>query len=116
MTEKTRKYYPKKYYAGLSNTQKAKRYREIQKFKKISWRSARAYKGFKTDKNVKNHADMSANRQLGDPKPRQLEEHSASAAVVRAARSTRPPPPAGLALRFCFALSVSRLTSNARIS
>ena len=53
MRGKTRKYYPKKYYAGLSNTQKAKRYREIQRFKKISWKSPRAYKGFRTDKNVK---------------------------------------------------------------
>ena len=49
----TRKYHPTRYYAGLSKTQKAKRYKEIQHFGKIDWRSPRAYQGFKTDKNVK---------------------------------------------------------------
>lgn len=49
----TRKYHPTKYYAGLSKTQKAKRYKEIQKFGKINFRSPRAYVGFKTDKGVK---------------------------------------------------------------
>jgi hypothetical protein len=49
----TRKYHPTRYYAGLSKTQKAKRYKEIQHFGKIDWRSPRAYKGFKTDKGVK---------------------------------------------------------------
>jgi hypothetical protein len=49
----TRKYHPTRYYAGLSKTQKAKRYKEIQHFGKIDWRSPRAYTGFKTDKDVK---------------------------------------------------------------
>ena len=49
----TRKYHPTRYYAGLSKTQKAKRYKEIQHFGKIGWRSPRAYTGFKTDKGVK---------------------------------------------------------------
>jgi len=49
----TRKYHPTRYYAGLSKTQKAKRYKEIKHFGKIDWRSPRAYKGFKTDQGVK---------------------------------------------------------------
>jgi len=49
----TRKYHPTRYYAGLSKTQKAKRYMEIQHFGKINWRSPKAYQGFKTDKGVK---------------------------------------------------------------
>ena len=53
MRGKTRKYHPMRYYAGLSDTQKAKRYREIKKFGKISWKSPKAYKGFKTDQHVK---------------------------------------------------------------
>lgn len=49
----TRKYHPTRYYAGLTPKQKLKRYKEIQHFGKIDWRSPRAYTGFKTDKNVK---------------------------------------------------------------
>lgn len=49
----TRKYHPTRYYAGLSKTQKAKRYKEIQHFGKLGWRSRKAYTGFKTDKGVK---------------------------------------------------------------
>ena len=51
--KRTVKYHPTRYYAGLSKTQKAKRYKEIQHFGKIPWTSPKAYKGFKTDKNVK---------------------------------------------------------------
>ena len=49
----TRKYHPTRYYAGLSKTQKAKRYKEIKHFGKIDWRSPRAYRGFKTDTGIK---------------------------------------------------------------
>ena len=49
----TRKYHPTRYYAGLSKSQKTKRYKEIQHFGKIDWRSPRAYQGFKTNKGVK---------------------------------------------------------------
>ena len=49
----TRKYHPTRYYAGLSKSHKTKRYKEIQHFGKIDWRSPRAYQGFKTNKGVK---------------------------------------------------------------
>jgi Family of unknown function (DUF5824) len=49
----TRKYHPTRYYAGLSKTQKAKRYKEIQHFGAMNWRSRKAYRGFQTDKGVK---------------------------------------------------------------
>jgi hypothetical protein len=53
MASTRRKYHPTRYYAGLSKTQKAKRYKEIQHFGAMSWRSPKAYKGFKTDVGVK---------------------------------------------------------------
>jgi Family of unknown function (DUF5824) len=51
--KRTRKYHPTKYYKGLSSTQKAKRYKEIQHFGKLPWTETKAYKGFSTDKGVK---------------------------------------------------------------
>lgn len=51
--KRTVKYHPTRYYAGLSKTQKAKRYKEIQHFGKIPWTSPKAYKGFKTDQHIK---------------------------------------------------------------
>jgi len=51
---KTRKvYYPRKYYSGLSKKKKTQRLREIKKFGSRSWRSPKAYLGFKTDQGVK---------------------------------------------------------------
>ena len=49
----TRKYHPTRYYAGLSKTQKAKRYKEIQKYGALNWHNPKAYVGFKTDVGVK---------------------------------------------------------------
>ena len=40
---------PAKYYAGLSKTRKQQRAAEIRRFGAMSWRSPRAYVGFKTD-------------------------------------------------------------------
>lgn len=54
MTNKTRKlFYPKKYFYGLSAFKKTQRKKEIQRFGPISWKSPRAYVGFKTDKGVR---------------------------------------------------------------
>ena len=51
---KTRKvYYPKKYYRGLSKKKRTQRLKEIKKFGSRSWRDAKAYLGFKTDRGVK---------------------------------------------------------------
>jgi hypothetical protein len=54
MPSKTRKvFYPSKYFKGLSSKNKTRRKKEIQKFGKISWKSPKAYTGFKTDSNIK---------------------------------------------------------------
>jgi hypothetical protein len=56
MWKKTRKntpYYPRKYYAGLSQKQKTRRLKEIKRFGSMSWKSRKAYKGFQTDRGVK---------------------------------------------------------------
>ena len=49
----TRKYHPRRYYSGLSKTQKAKREREIRRFGSKDWKNSSAYVGFQTDKGVK---------------------------------------------------------------
>jgi hypothetical protein len=46
-------FWPRKYYAGLNKTQKAKRKAEIQRFGAFDWRDPRAYKGFRTDRGIK---------------------------------------------------------------
>ena len=45
--------WPPKYYRGLSNKNKTLRRSEIAKRSKLSWKTARAYRPFKTDKGVK---------------------------------------------------------------
>jgi hypothetical protein len=53
-SRKTRKwFFPRKYFSGLSDRKKTQRKREIKKFGSRSWKSAKAYLGFKTDKGVK---------------------------------------------------------------
>lgn len=53
-TRKTRKLYlPKKYFQGLSARKKTQRKKEIQYYGSLSWKSPRAYVGFKTDKDIK---------------------------------------------------------------
>ena len=50
---KTRKFWPRKYFAGLSKTQKIRRQKEIAKFGAKDWKDPSAYVGFQTDKGVK---------------------------------------------------------------
>lgn len=45
--------WPPKYYRGLSNKNKTLRRSEIAKRSKLSWKTARAYRPFKTDKGAK---------------------------------------------------------------
>ena len=45
-------YEPRKYFSGLSKTRKAQRKREIRKYGSMSWKSPKAYMGFKTDRGV----------------------------------------------------------------
>jgi len=47
------KYFPKKYFRGLSHRNKTIRKKEIKKFGSLHWRDPAAYKGFATDKKVK---------------------------------------------------------------
>jgi len=46
-------YTPKRYFSGLSKTRKQQRRKEIASRSKLSWKTARAYRPFKTDKGVK---------------------------------------------------------------
>ena len=46
-------FFPEKYFKGLSKTKKAQRKKEIQKYGAMSWKSKKAYKGFKTNVGVK---------------------------------------------------------------
>lgn len=48
-----KKFWPPKYYKGLSKTQKKKRAAEIRKFGALGWKDPAAYKGFATDRGVK---------------------------------------------------------------
>ncbi len=62
MATHTRKaYLPKKYFAGLSKTKKAKRAAEISRFGARHWRDPRAYVGFKTNVGVKTKASSYTN-------------------------------------------------------
>ena len=46
-------YKPRRYFSGLSKTQKKAKLREMKHFGSYHWTDARAYNGFKTDKLVK---------------------------------------------------------------
>jgi len=46
-------YAPKKYFSGLSKTQKKTKLKEMKKFGAYHWKDPKAYKGFATDKLVK---------------------------------------------------------------
>jgi len=49
----TRKYYPRKYFSGLTRKKRDERKREIIKFGSKSWKNPQAYVGFKTNIGVK---------------------------------------------------------------
>jgi hypothetical protein len=46
-------YFPLKYFKGLSKRRKTQRKKEIKHRSRLSWKTAKAYKPFKTDKGVK---------------------------------------------------------------
>lgn len=46
---KTKKFWPPKYYKGLSKQKQTQRRKEIEKFKKFHWKDPKAYVGFKTN-------------------------------------------------------------------
>lgn len=77
-----KKYNPKKYYYGLSKTQKKKRYNEIKKYGSMSWKNPKAYVGFKTDKNVKTKkSNYTRKFQSMFPKAKSLKQKSQATGV-----------------------------------
>lgn len=78
----TRKFWPPKYYKGLSKTRKAKRKSEIKKFGSLSWKNPRAYVGFKTNEGVKTKSSQYTqtwNKMFPDAKS--LKERAAATGV-----------------------------------
>ena len=49
MRNKTRKFWPRKYYSGLTRKEKTLRKKEIEKYGSKSWKDPKAYVGFKTN-------------------------------------------------------------------
>jgi hypothetical protein len=47
------KFWPPRYFRGLSKTQKRKRVAEIKRFGALSWHDPAAYRGFSTDRGIK---------------------------------------------------------------
>ena len=73
---------PLKYYRGLSKTKKAERYREIKKYGAMSWKTPRAYVGFKTDKGVRTiSSGYTAAWRRRFPDAKSLEEKSKATGV-----------------------------------
>jgi hypothetical protein len=50
---KTRRFYPRKYFSGLTRKKRNERKKEIVKFGSKSWKNPKAYVGFKTNLGVK---------------------------------------------------------------
>jgi hypothetical protein len=77
-----KRYFPKKYFQGLSERKKTQRKNEIKKFSLFSWKDAKAYTGFKTDRNVTTKSSsytMKWRKKFPDSKS--LEEKSRSTGV-----------------------------------
>jgi hypothetical protein len=47
------RFWPRKYYAGLSKTKKKTRAAEIRRYGALGWKDPAAYVGFKTDRGIK---------------------------------------------------------------
>jgi hypothetical protein len=73
----TRKYYPKKYFSGLTRKKRDERKREIIKFGSKSWKNPQAYVGFKTNIGVKTRkSGYTANWKRRFPEAKSLEDKS----------------------------------------
>ena len=55
-TKRNTKFWPPKYYAGLTRKQKEARYKEIQRGLKLGYKNPAAYRVFKTNKGVKSRS------------------------------------------------------------
>jgi hypothetical protein len=76
------KFWPPKYYAGLSQTRKAKRRAEIRRFGALNWRDPAAYRGFATNVGVKTRkSSYTAEWQRRFPEARSLAEKAAVTGV-----------------------------------
>jgi hypothetical protein len=75
---KTRKFWPPKYYSGLSKRVATRRRKEIEKFGAMSWKDPKAYVGFKTDKYAKTKRKSSYTAEWDRlfPEAKSLEERS----------------------------------------
>ena len=75
-------YYPLKYYRGLSNRAKTLRRSEIEKRSKLSWKSAKAYRPFKTDQGVRTRKSSYSSRwHSKHPEAKSLPEISKASGV-----------------------------------
>lgn len=82
MSRKTLKFFPKKYFRGLSESKKTQRKREIRKYGSLSWLNPAAYVGFKTDKGVKTRTSgYTAAWKSKFPNAKSLEEKSEASGV-----------------------------------
>jgi len=73
----TRKYYPRKYFSGLTRKKRDERKREIIKFGSKSWKNPQAYVGFKTNIGVKTRkSGYTANWKRKFPEAKSLEDKS----------------------------------------
>ena len=76
------RFWPPKYYAGLTRTQKEKRRREIRKFGAMDWKDPKAYVGFRTDRFTKTRkSGYTAKWQRRFPEAKSLTEKSAVTGV-----------------------------------
>ena len=77
-----KRYYPKKYFRGLSERKKTQRKNEIKKFSAFSSKDPRAYTGFKTDKNITTKSSSYTTRwRKMFPDSKSLESKSKSSGV-----------------------------------
>lgn len=82
MSRKTLKFFPKKYFRGLSESKKTQRKKEIRKYGSMSWKSAKAYVGFKTDKGIKTRkSNYTAKWKSKFPEAKSLSEKSQASGV-----------------------------------
>jgi hypothetical protein len=76
------RYYPQKYYAGLSRSTRKRRATEIRRYGAMNWRDPAAYVGFKTDRGVKTRkSGYTAAWRARFPEARSLEEKAAVTGV-----------------------------------
>ena len=76
------KFYPKRYFSGLSSLMKTRRKKEMNKFGSLSWKNAKAYVGFKTDENIKSKPSSYTSRWYKKhPNAKSLKEKSEASGV-----------------------------------